>query len=162
MIADYIQAALDVAHYEIIDNPEPYFGEVSALPGVYATGETLKEEPADTDGKHNKHRFREIRQNGSHKQFRHQLTEITIRYRYHRPTPSHCVSGRRGAKRSSPAEPGKTEPPQHAVSAARRQRIHAHTQPLRAAGDRYLGRTGSGGHQVELSLLPPGAGRGPV
>ena len=52
MIADYIQAALDVAHYEIIDNPEPYYGEVSALPGVYATGETLKEEPADTDGKH--------------------------------------------------------------------------------------------------------------
>jgi len=42
MIADYIQAALDVAHYEIIDNPEPYYGEVTALPGVYATGETLE------------------------------------------------------------------------------------------------------------------------
>lgn len=42
MIADYIQAALDVAHYEIIDDPEPYYGEVTALPGVYATGETLE------------------------------------------------------------------------------------------------------------------------
>jgi len=37
MIADYIQAALDVAHYEIIDDSEPYYGEVSALPGVYVT-----------------------------------------------------------------------------------------------------------------------------
>lgn len=42
MIADYVQAALDVAHYEIIDDSEPFFGEVSALPGVYATGETLE------------------------------------------------------------------------------------------------------------------------
>ena len=42
MIVDYIQAALDVAHYEIIDDPEPYYGEVSELPGVYATGATLE------------------------------------------------------------------------------------------------------------------------
>ena len=38
MIVNYIQAALNVAHYEIIDDSEPYYGEVSALPGVYATG----------------------------------------------------------------------------------------------------------------------------
>jgi len=42
MIVDYIQAALDLAHYEIIDDPEPYYGEVSELPGVYATGGTLE------------------------------------------------------------------------------------------------------------------------
>lgn len=42
MIAEYIQAALDSAHYEIINDPEPFYGEVSALPGVYATGDTLE------------------------------------------------------------------------------------------------------------------------
>ncbi len=42
MIVDYIQTALDAAHYEIIDDPEPYYGEVRELPGVYATGDTLE------------------------------------------------------------------------------------------------------------------------
>ena len=42
MIVDYIQAALHVAHYEIIGDPEPYYGEASELPGVYATGVPLR------------------------------------------------------------------------------------------------------------------------
>lgn len=43
MISQYLQAALERAHYEIIDNEEPYYGEVSELPGVWATGKTLEE-----------------------------------------------------------------------------------------------------------------------
>ena len=43
MIAEYIQTALNRAHYEIIEDEEPFFGEVRELPGVYATGITLEE-----------------------------------------------------------------------------------------------------------------------
>ncbi|MFP4067913.1 MAG: type II toxin-antitoxin system HicB family antitoxin [Spirochaetaceae bacterium] len=43
MITEYVQAALDHAHYEIIDDEEPYYGEVKELSGVYATGKTLEE-----------------------------------------------------------------------------------------------------------------------
>jgi predicted RNase H-like HicB family nuclease len=43
MIMEYVQAALGRAHYEIIEDEEPYYGEVSELPGVYATGATLEE-----------------------------------------------------------------------------------------------------------------------
>ena len=43
MISDYVNAALSRAHYEIIDDPEPYYGEVSELSGVYATGKTLEQ-----------------------------------------------------------------------------------------------------------------------
>lgn len=42
MITEYVQAALDRAHYELIEDDEPFYGEVSELPGVYATGETLE------------------------------------------------------------------------------------------------------------------------
>jgi len=41
MLLKYIQAALDRAAYEIIDDEEPYYGEISALQGVWATGKTL-------------------------------------------------------------------------------------------------------------------------
>jgi predicted RNase H-like HicB family nuclease len=43
MIYEYIQAALELAHYEIIEDNEPYYGEISVLPGVWATGKTLEE-----------------------------------------------------------------------------------------------------------------------
>jgi len=43
MLTEYIQEALRRAHYEIIDDEEPYYGEVPNLPGVWATGKTLEE-----------------------------------------------------------------------------------------------------------------------
>jgi hypothetical protein len=33
MLAEYLQAALDAAHYEIIQDQEPYYGEVPGLEG---------------------------------------------------------------------------------------------------------------------------------
>jgi len=43
MFAEYIQAALERAQYKIIDNPEPVFGEVPDLEGVWATGSTVED-----------------------------------------------------------------------------------------------------------------------
>ena len=43
MIVQYIEAALSHARYEILDNEEPYYGEVPELAGVWATGKTLEE-----------------------------------------------------------------------------------------------------------------------
>lgn len=43
MIVQYIEAALSHARYEILDNEEPYYGEVPELTGVWATGMTLEE-----------------------------------------------------------------------------------------------------------------------
>jgi predicted RNase H-like HicB family nuclease len=43
MITEYIQAAVGKARYEIIDDEEPYYGEVPGLDGVWATGKTLEE-----------------------------------------------------------------------------------------------------------------------
>jgi len=34
MIIEYVQAALRKAKYEIIDDPEPYYGEIPRLRGV--------------------------------------------------------------------------------------------------------------------------------
>jgi predicted RNase H-like HicB family nuclease len=34
---------LDCAQYDIIEDDEPYYGEVPPLPGVWATGRTLEE-----------------------------------------------------------------------------------------------------------------------
>ncbi|MFZ4703443.1 MAG: hypothetical protein ACOYMG_25660, partial [Candidatus Methylumidiphilus sp.] len=31
MIHEYIQAALELAHYEMIEDAEPYYGEIPAL-----------------------------------------------------------------------------------------------------------------------------------
>jgi predicted RNase H-like HicB family nuclease len=42
MLLEYIQAALERAHYEIIDDAEPFYGEVPDLDGVWATGSTLE------------------------------------------------------------------------------------------------------------------------
>ena len=43
MLTEYIKEALDRAHYELIDDEEPYYGEVPDLPGVWATGRSLEE-----------------------------------------------------------------------------------------------------------------------
>jgi predicted RNase H-like HicB family nuclease len=43
MIAEYVQAALERARYELIQDEEPYYGEVRELPGVWASGATLEE-----------------------------------------------------------------------------------------------------------------------
>ena len=43
MIMEYIQAALAKAKYEIIEDEEPYYGEVPGLKGVWASGKTLEE-----------------------------------------------------------------------------------------------------------------------
>ena len=43
MIVEYIEAALERAKYEIIEDEEPYYGEVPGLDGVWATGRTLEE-----------------------------------------------------------------------------------------------------------------------
>lgn len=43
MLTDYIEAALSKAKYEMIEDEEPYYGEVPELEGVWATGKTLEE-----------------------------------------------------------------------------------------------------------------------
>jgi len=43
MLLQYIQTALECAHYEIIKDEEPFYGEVPPLAGVWATGKTLEE-----------------------------------------------------------------------------------------------------------------------
>lgn len=43
MLIEYIEEALKRAKYEIIEDEESYYGEVSELPGVWATGKTLEE-----------------------------------------------------------------------------------------------------------------------
>ena len=43
MFAEYIQAALERAEYEMIDDPEPYYAHVPGLPGVWATGKTFED-----------------------------------------------------------------------------------------------------------------------
>ena len=43
MLIRYLQEALDLAHYEMLRDEEPYYGEVPGLEGVWATGKTLEE-----------------------------------------------------------------------------------------------------------------------
>lgn len=43
MISAYIDAALSRAHYELIQDEDPYYGEVAELPGVWVSGKTLEE-----------------------------------------------------------------------------------------------------------------------
>ncbi|MDD1738711.1 MAG: hypothetical protein CG443_542 [Methanosaeta sp. ASP1-1] len=43
MFFEYIQAAISKAVYEVIDDEEPYYGEVPDLEGVWATGKTPEE-----------------------------------------------------------------------------------------------------------------------
>ena len=43
MICRYIEVALKRAHYELIEDDEPFYGEVAELQGVWATGKSLEE-----------------------------------------------------------------------------------------------------------------------
>jgi predicted RNase H-like HicB family nuclease len=43
LITEYIEAALNRANYEIMDDEEPYYEEARELEGVWATGKTLEE-----------------------------------------------------------------------------------------------------------------------
>jgi predicted RNase H-like HicB family nuclease len=43
MLIEYIHKALEKAQYEILEDDEPYYGEVPELEGVWATGNTLEE-----------------------------------------------------------------------------------------------------------------------
>ena len=43
MLTEYVDEALRLGSYEIIDDAEPYYGEVRELKGVWATGKTLEE-----------------------------------------------------------------------------------------------------------------------
>ncbi len=43
MISAYIEAALSRAHYELMQDEDPYYGEVAELQGVWASGKTLEE-----------------------------------------------------------------------------------------------------------------------
>jgi len=43
MISNYIEEAMKYARYEIIEEEEPYYGEIPPLQGVWATGKTLEE-----------------------------------------------------------------------------------------------------------------------
>jgi predicted RNase H-like HicB family nuclease len=43
MLIEYIQEALRRARYELIEDEEPYYGEIPDLKGVWATGKTLEE-----------------------------------------------------------------------------------------------------------------------
>ncbi len=43
MLTEYIEEALKTARYEIIEDEDPYYGEIDKLKGVWATGKTLEE-----------------------------------------------------------------------------------------------------------------------
>jgi len=43
MLLEYIEEALRRAHYELIEDDDPYYGEIKDLPGVWAEGKTLEE-----------------------------------------------------------------------------------------------------------------------
>lgn len=43
MLTRYIHEAMERAHYEIIKDAEPYYGEIPELPGVWASGVTLEQ-----------------------------------------------------------------------------------------------------------------------
>jgi predicted RNase H-like HicB family nuclease len=43
MLLDYLNAAIERARYEKIEDEEPYYGEIPGIQGVWATGRTLEE-----------------------------------------------------------------------------------------------------------------------
>ena len=43
MLTEYIDESLKRENYEIIDDEEPFYGEVKELKGVWATGKTLEQ-----------------------------------------------------------------------------------------------------------------------
>lgn len=43
MLSEYIQAAMRRAHYELIEDSEPFYGEIRECQGVWAVANTLEE-----------------------------------------------------------------------------------------------------------------------
>jgi predicted RNase H-like HicB family nuclease len=43
MILEYINAAMEHARYEIIEDEVPYYGEIPEVKGVWAAGKSLEE-----------------------------------------------------------------------------------------------------------------------
>lgn len=43
MLTEYLREALERAHYELIKDEEPFYGEIHGLDGVWATGHSLEE-----------------------------------------------------------------------------------------------------------------------
>lgn len=43
MISRYIEEAMKCARYKLIEDEEPYYGEIPSLQGVWATGKTQEE-----------------------------------------------------------------------------------------------------------------------
>jgi predicted RNase H-like HicB family nuclease len=42
MLLAYLTAAMDRAHYEFIEDEDPYYGEIPGLQGIWATGSSLE------------------------------------------------------------------------------------------------------------------------
>jgi predicted RNase H-like HicB family nuclease len=42
MLLDDLNAAMEKAHYELIEDEEPYYGEIPGLQGIWATGSSLE------------------------------------------------------------------------------------------------------------------------
>jgi predicted RNase H-like HicB family nuclease len=43
ILTEYLRAGLDRAHYEIIEDEDPFYGEIPGIDGVWATRKTLEE-----------------------------------------------------------------------------------------------------------------------
>ena len=43
MLFEYLNAAMSKAHYELIEDEKPYFGEIPGLDGVWASASTLED-----------------------------------------------------------------------------------------------------------------------
>ena len=43
MLLEYINEAMNLAEYQIIEDEEPFYGEIPVLKGVWATGKTLEQ-----------------------------------------------------------------------------------------------------------------------
>ncbi|TBV81132.1 MAG: type II toxin-antitoxin system HicB family antitoxin [Desulfobulbaceae bacterium] len=43
MLTEYVEEALRRAKYELIEDEEPYYGEIRELKGIWASGKTLEE-----------------------------------------------------------------------------------------------------------------------
>lgn len=43
MLTAYLRAGMERAHYEILEDEEPFYGEIPGIEGVWATGKTLEE-----------------------------------------------------------------------------------------------------------------------
>ena len=43
LLQKYIRAAMQRAHYDIIEGSEPYYGEIAGVTGVWATAGTLED-----------------------------------------------------------------------------------------------------------------------